>query len=355
MIEPGISTDIKIITKDNKEYVEEDVLKTTIKEYESYRNLKLFCNLAWAKCNNNNDFIFMINGKRGTGKSTTGVQILRYYLIKFLKEKFNSRTLRDHMICNTDLLADAVYNLPDKHPIIIDEAVLAAYVGDFAHRNVKELIKLFTVCRTKNRAVGIVTPEFNDVVFRMRNYCIYRIRMISRGLGVLYCRDDSEGGSSDPYHLTELKKIEGIYDSTGANMSVIKRLRRHPCFKDVIRVPALNKNVQRWYDEYREEFIKEELIGSFNVNERLGAVYYNIRKHWNELIRQNRLTQKYFNDKLCVHPVNKINFSHNIGAVLSKFKNEFERLKQLQRAEKESQQAIKLKEMQESKSSEELV
>lgn len=279
-----------------------EMLRTQVREFDRFRNFKFFCELAWSFCNNQDDFIFMINGKRGTGKSTFGVCFLKYYLTRFLKVPFNKKVLRQCMVCDAELLADRIHNLPAKYPIILDEAVVAAYVGDFAKRDVKELTKLFTICRTKNRAVGIVTPEFFDVVTRLRNYSVYRVRCICRGVSVLYTRDDGEGNAGDMYHLKDLKDIEGVYDRTSLPAEIIGRLKRHPCFKDVIKFPKLDEHTQEWYDEYRNEMTfdndKEKLLG----NEAVVNVFYNLLANFEKLKGLNKVTQKFFVEKLCVTP-----------------------------------------------------
>lgn len=304
-------------------------MTTVVGRSESYRNFKMFCELAWETCNNENDFIFMINGPRGSGKSTTGVSFLRYYLPTFLKVKFNRASLREHMVSEADGLSERIHNLPPKHPVVVDEGVLAAYVGDHASRNVKDLTKLFTVCRTKNRAVCVISPEFGDVVSRLRNYCVYRLRMLQRGVSVLYARDNSEGAGLDPFHMKALKDLEGFYDVNTPVEEILKKIKKHPCFKDILAVPHMPIDVKEWYDEYREEMTMGRTEDTSAQRDRVAMVFHNLRQQWDMLKEKKAVTYRDFLDSCCYNPITKDPFWKNPNHLAALTKKINEQLKQL--------------------------
>lgn len=305
------------------------------KSNEKFKHFKLFCALAWEHCNDYNDFIFLINGKRGTGKSTFGVAFLQHYLPTYLGVPFNKKTLRAHMVSDVDLLNDRVHSLPNKHPIIVDEGVLAAYVGDFAKKNVKDLFKLFTVCRTKNRPVGLVSPEFSDLMSRLRNYAIYRVRLIKRGMAALFARDDSEGAGVDPFHMKRLKDLEGYYDVNTPAELIIRKLRKHPCFKDIISVPRLGNKAQAWYDKYRDEMVFAEAHDQSRIIDRIAMIYHNLEINWADWRAKKKLMKTDFVRNACFNPVDNKAWwkrSNHLGEAHQKLKDDL--------AKKEAQKSL---------------
>lgn len=269
-----------------------------------YRTFKQFCEVAFTRCSQGKDMIFGINGPRGSGKSTAGVCFLREYNQRFFNRNFGKTLLHSQMVSDPDLFKDRVYNLPIGEPIVVDEGVLIAYVGDHASRDVKELIKLFTVCRTKHRAIGLIAPDVGDVVKKLTRYMDYRVRVVDWGLGVIYARDQSEGARDDPFHLKELADIEGYHDSNTPVENIVRKLRKHPCFKDVIEWPDLPVEVREAYEEYRDEmtFGKQTLTRA-NDAEKLAMVYHNLSTKWESFIQQKKLSQVDFVEVCCKNPV----------------------------------------------------
>lgn len=283
--------------------------------FSKYYKFKALCELAWERANNRNDTILFINGPRGTGKSMAGVAALRYYLENFLHTNFNKQCLRDHTVYEHELLFERAKYLPDKHPILVDEGVRVAYTGDFGTKEVKDLIKFFAQCRTKNRFVIFISPDFFDVAKRLRQYAHYRMRMVQRGYGVLFARDNSEG--VDPFHLDTLKEVERYHDETSPMEDIINRIKKHACYKDSIAVPEVPKEVQEWYDAYRDANVYGDGAASSmtsGANDRAMMVIHNLLQNW-ETVKaltlngpKQRLTKTVVYDQLCVNPVTKEKF-----------------------------------------------
>lgn len=256
---------------------------------ESHWRLKLFLELCWEQCNNNDDVILFINGSRGKGKSTLGVQMLRHYIEKYLNIRFNKQVLREHIIYDYDALMDKGRNLPDKHPVMIDEGVRVAYSGDFAAKEVKTLVKFFAQCRTKHRLTIIISPNFTDITTRLRSYAKYRVRCEDRGIGVLFSRDNSEG--VDPFHLDMLKSTERFHDDLYPVKQTISRLRKHPCFKDILTWGPLPIDLDKAYNEYRDENVYAEEVETSNSS-RLQHVIQNMKDCWTQFRSQDKLSDK---------------------------------------------------------------
>lgn len=275
----------------------------SIPENTPYKALYEFVMLAWTECNNDDDFIFGINGGRGMGKSTIGVHFLKIFFEWCLKKNFTKKIHDAHIISDEKDLEYSIHNLPEFEPIIIDEAVLSLFVGDHAKREVKDLVKLFTVCRDKHRPVGIISPAAGDVVKRLQKYLKYRLRVLRRGLSIVYARDESEGAQNDPFHLKELEQYEGYHDAHTDPNDILKRLRKHPCFKDTLIYPDLPEEVKAWYKERRKEIAYGKDEGRRKDGVALAAsIYLNLEDNWQVLRDLKVVSLQNFHEKLLVEP-----------------------------------------------------
>jgi hypothetical protein len=134
--------------------------------------------------------------------------------------------------------------------------------------------------------------------------------MVERRKGVLFCRDDSEG--VDPFHLSELKDIEKFHDMSVDVQSVLSRLMKHPCYKDIVLFPVVPPDIQEWYGEYRDSAVYGEDQDSnfLGKNDRSFMVLHNLLKRWPLMLKEVRseLTQKYVRQFLCVDPADGVPF-----------------------------------------------
>lgn len=269
---------------------------------KQYFKFKAFCDLSWELCNNKDDNITFINGVRGSGKSMTGVAFLRFYLENYLHLDFTKQVMKDHIVYEHDALFQKAKFLPPKHPILVDEGVRVAYTGDFAVKEVKDLIKFFAQCRTKNRFVIFVSPDFFDVAKRLRQYARYRLRMVERGRAVLFARDNSEG--VDSFHLEALKDIEKYHDDLTPVEDVIGKIQKHPCFKDTMLVPDVPEYIREWYDEYRDwNVYGDKNLESFGINDRAAMIVHNLKTKWKALSTYPKMTSDIVFDELCINPI----------------------------------------------------
>lgn len=279
-----------------------------LEETAHHKVLKGFAQLAWYKCNSGRDFPFGINGGRGAGKSTLAVQFLREYN-SLLGINLTRTVLKQQMCSDPELLDDRIHNLPIGWPVAVDEAALSAFKGDHAKRDVKDLFKLITICRTKHRPIIFVTPDIDDIISRIMKYWDYRVRVLDWGAGVIFARDRSEGSRKDPFHMTELKELEGYYDATTPIDEIIKRLKKHPCYKDFIEWRDLTVELREAYEEYRNEMVYGGgVLQRSKENDKIAMVLFNLRQHWEMLKQRKKLYIKEFNSVLCVNPIDKTMF-----------------------------------------------
>jgi len=317
-----------------QEYIE------TLTDTSKYKKFGLFIDTANARCQTERDMVIVVNGPRGEGKSTFGEELVRIYLKRFFGLNMTKALLNDCVPRDADDFENKVDNLPIGRPIWMDEGVISAYVGDHATKSVKDLVKRIAVCRTKRRPIIIICPDFSDVIKRLTKYAVYRVRIIERGIGVLFAKDESEGATLDPFHLKEMEKLEGYHDSGSNKIDILKKLKKHTCFKDILVYPAMPKQVQLWYDELREDLTSGKNGKDYSrQNERLAMVYHNLSSKWEELKKLSRLTQTDFINKVCVNPVSENSFWKS-----SSFLSEQLKILSMQLQEKESKKAQQLPE-----------
>lgn len=305
----------------------------------SHYRYKLFCHIVWQICNNNDDVILFLNGPRGKGKSTAGIDLLRYYYEKFIGLPFNKNALLEHVIYEPTQLMDRARNLPRFHPLLIDEGVRVAFTGDFATKDTKDIIKFFAQCRTKNRFLIILSPEFTDIAKRLRNYAKYRIRMIERGVGVLFSKDNSEG--VDGFHLDELKENERFYDETSDTEQVLQRLKKHVCYKDTLYFPALPKDINDWYEEYRNLSVYGESERQEGINDRAFLILHNIYYDWEELRLIPKMTALKILEKIAYNPLTNESFWANSTHINQEIRKVHERVTKYKLAGLQKNQNIK--------------
>lgn len=287
----------------------DDVSVPFIDERRPYKHFMAFTALSYAKTQQDRDFIFTINGPRGFGKSTFGAVWAKSYFENNLGMSFTKKRLQQSLVRPGNLQQEILDDDHEFWPIVLDEAILSAYVGDYAKNDVKDLIKLFTICRDKHRPMCLISPSVDDITTRLRNFAVYRLSVKARGVAVLFTKDLSEAASKDPFHLDELQKYEGLHDESTPVEDVIKRLRRHPCFKDVIEFPRLPKEVQEWYDAQRELIAYGDKT-RVKDDELAANIFVNLQDNFNKLQSMKMLTLDFFYKELCRDAVHK---KHMVG------------------------------------------
>ena len=120
-------------------------------------NLNLIKNLI---VNKDFDWIHLIIGKEGCGKSTLAIQTC-----KAIDPTFNaSRVIND-----LEELKRVVRNSSAGQAILIDEGALFFFSGDAMTKDVKKIVKLFTAFRRYNLFFVVCVPCYYDIVSRIRD------------------------------------------------------------------------------------------------------------------------------------------------------------------------------------------
>lgn len=283
---------------------EEEVIIPDLNWNRPYKNFVAFAILSYAKTQQDRDFIFTINGPRGVGKSTLGAGYAKTYFENCLGLPFTKTKLKQSLVKPQEIQEEILNPEHEFWPIVLDEAVMSAYVGDYAKSDVKDLVKLFTICRDKHRPICLISPGADDITTRLRNFAVYRLSVKARGIAVLFTKDLSEAASKDPFHLEAMPKYEGVYDENTPVSDIVKRLRKHPCFKDVIDFPPLPKEVEGWYKEQREVIAYGDKTHSKD-DDIAGNIFVNLQNKLDAVREKKALTLDYFYNELCTDVATK--------------------------------------------------
>lgn len=282
----------------------DDVLLPDVGVNRPYKRFVLFTALSYAKTQQDRDFIFTVNGPRGMGKSTFGTGWAKAYFENHLGLSFTKTRLQESLVKPDNVEYEILNDDHEFWPIVLDEAIMSMYVGDYAKKEVKDLVKLFTICRDKHRPICLISPGADDITTRLRNFAVYRVSIKARGVGVLFTKDLSEAAGKDPFHLDEMAKYEGVYDENTPVSDVVKRLRKHPCFKDVLEFPPLSKEVQEWYKDQREVIAYGDRT-RVKDDELAANIFVNLQNQLESIRGSKHLTLDYFYNELCRDAVHK--------------------------------------------------
>lgn len=188
------------------------------------------------------DFISIITGYPGEGKSVLAVKMAKAYDKRFSYER--------NLIYSRQELMEKVENYPPS-AFIIDESINILYKREWNKGTQKNLIKLLNICRSKKHMLIFVQPNFEDLDkdVRMSRLRVW-IDVITRGVGVMYKPIKSLGGGKDPWNVDDNDKTVRYYvKKYGFVEGYIEGAARTENFQNIIRWEDLS---QREYDMYED-------------------------------------------------------------------------------------------------------
>jgi len=126
------------------------------------------------------DFFMCVEGMEGVGKSTLAFQICEYVDKTFCVKR---------IVFDLDDFKQMVLQSKKGQAILIDEGAFMVFSRDFASRDTKELIKLFTAIRQYNLFICICVPKFQIIDKYLREHRVRAIcRVMKRGRAFVYNR-----------------------------------------------------------------------------------------------------------------------------------------------------------------------
>lgn len=183
------------------------------------------------------DFVLIITGYPGEGKSVLAVKMAKAYDKRFTYER--------NLIYSRQELTEKVENYPPS-AFIIDESINILYKREWNKGTQKNLIKLLNICRSKKHMLIFVQPNFEDLDkdIRMSRLRVW-IDVITRGVGVMYKPIKSLGGGKDPWNLDDNDRIVRYY------------IRKHGFVEGYLEGAIRTENFQnviRWEDLSNREY-----------------------------------------------------------------------------------------------------
>lgn len=217
-------------------------MKRKVVKEESFKEL---ISIVKETLTSNRDFIMVVTGRTGEGKST----FLVWSALKYLAsdENFDIRKLDLNNIISfsKEDFANKIKESPKYHVIIGDEAVNLLFSREFANREQIEIIKLLNMYRNKCFFYGFAIAQFFqlDKAFREDLVRLW-IHIPRRGYAYLFAPDQNPF-AQDKWNR---KVNQDIFKFHGTNIYPEKS----PNFIGLIRFRALPEKIEKVYEEIKE-------------------------------------------------------------------------------------------------------
>ena len=142
------------------------------------------------------DFIIVITGFRGVGKSTL--------LSRFIEElgiELNEENFKKYFIYSRKELDKKLEDFTEKSPLCIDEGINLLFKREFQNRDQNIIIKKFNTYRDRFYVIFLLIPNFWDLDSSIRNSTMIKwwIHCHKFGEGTIYQPEDNEW-NPDPWN-----------------------------------------------------------------------------------------------------------------------------------------------------------
>lgn len=210
---------------------------------------------------NDFDFFIVIEGNRGTGKSTLAIQIARA-----VKRVFKQAGL-DHGYKHFTLRRGLIYTQKEfkrflhkwNRTGIADEMINVTFNRDFFSEDQKDIIKMVNMNRDHHNLIIACVPMFKTLDSQVKNLCKMRLTVVRRGLAVIQTPNRTIY-SKDKWDEALNEKIERKWVEKQIKKPQYAKLTT---FRGVVRFRKLPEKVERLYKEIKEQrrniIAKEEM------------------------------------------------------------------------------------------------
>ena len=118
------------------------------------------------------DYVVVLDGREGSGKSTMGLHMKALY-----DGSYNLR----HVLFDAEELIEQMQTAPKGSCIILDEAIISLYKRDSLKEFQTMLVKAFSIIRARELFFILVLPNFWDLDGSLRNRANERIYVYAKG------------------------------------------------------------------------------------------------------------------------------------------------------------------------------
>lgn len=248
-----IMPDKKVFNTDEILFIMEELVKYSEESKEKntgFKMFKKFIEYIFNRAIQNYDNMLLLSGEKGTGKSSAGIMICR----EFLRIQGRNWDPKKYIAYTNSQLMKLIDDLPPFSPILCDEAINFASGENWNKPENKELKIKLGVVRTKHLFFVLCLPwqikKLDKVYFD--SYINYWIDLYGRGIGCAFVKDKNPAG--DPWKLKNFQDL-GAYNEFTSHESIEKKLRKHPNFWNLIKIPKVPKKIYNDYLNVRESNI----------------------------------------------------------------------------------------------------
>lgn len=209
---------------------------------------------------NQNDFIIVISGYRGVGKSTLMLQIADYLLEDNL---FTMENLKRYNIYSRRELDKKLEEFPERSLLCVDEGINLLFKREFFNRQQNKIIKRFNTYRDKYFCIFLLLPNFWDLDVSVRNSAMIKwwIHCYRRGDAYIYQAEENEW-NPDPWNqkLNFIAVRKGIkrYQTQNYLTNITWTKLKPNQFEKYKKVKALKRKLA--YKTTGDELSKKQII-----------------------------------------------------------------------------------------------
>ena len=209
-------------------------------------------------------------------------------------------------------LIDLLFNAVPYSPIIADEAFQILGGQNHNRSENKYLKEVLNNARPKKHIMFYCIPEVTWLDSKLREgFSSFWIRMVERGSAIIFEKD--KGEAKDKYHMKELEKIFGTVKFFTPMEKIKRNVRKHPCYFDSLKVPAIPAKVYDDYEMYRNSVLLQRQVQELALSNKDIAkiITWNIMNQWSRIkiavdqSKEARPTYDILQREIIVDPVSR--------------------------------------------------
>lgn len=211
--------------------------------------MEFLCNMICDRLLNKFDVFMIIEGKRGTGKSTLGWKILKRCR-RIMKQrgidgyKWNPR----FDMLYTRKKAISFFN-KWKHSALLDEMINVSFNRDFYQEEQKDFIKIINMNRDHHNLCIACVPQFKTLDSQIKNLTAIRIQVERRGIAIIHMPNRTIY-SADIWDEKVNEKIEREWNQGGVHKPRYSKLTT---FRGYVKFKALSEKEETLYQQIKNE------------------------------------------------------------------------------------------------------
>ena len=219
---------------------------------------KQFVQFLFDKNLSNLDTMVLLTAMKGGGKSSVAIMLAREWcacVTRWAKKNNVDRSwkldLNKHIAYTNAGLSRKIETLPPFSPLIADESVRFISSEDWNKKENKELKKKLAQIREKHFFFLLCFPLKIKKVEKtyLESFVNYWMEVYARGYVATFMRDNNP--VFDSWRLEEFKKI-GTYNEFTSVPAIQEKLKKHPNFWKLMKVPKVPDAMYSKYKDIRE-------------------------------------------------------------------------------------------------------